>query len=156
MKITPMDIQHAEFKRQALGYNREEVDAFLDRVTNEYEALIKEHAAVKERLATLDQQGLDIRAKEQQLTNTLLSSQQLVEDMKTNAQRQAELLLREAEMRAHEVNKLAREEAKALQRDVMDLQRHKAMCLEKFRSLLQAFEKSLDLEEAEDKESSLL
>ncbi len=155
MKITPMDIQQAQFKRRLLGYDREEVDAFLDRVTEQYETLIKEHATVKERLATFEQQSLDLRAKEQQLTNTLLSSQQLVEDMKTNAQRQAELLLREAEMRAHEVNQAAREEAQALQRDLIDLQRHKAMCLEKFRSLLQAFEKSLDLEEAEDKQESL-
>ena len=48
MKMTSMDIMSREFKRNMRGYNMDEVDDFLEKVAEDYEALYKENAILKE------------------------------------------------------------------------------------------------------------
>jgi len=42
VKLTPLDIKKQEFKRSLRGYDPVEVDAFLDMVADEFEAVIRE------------------------------------------------------------------------------------------------------------------
>ena len=53
MKLTPMDINNKEFKKIIRGYNPEEVDEFLDKIVEDYEALYKENANLKEKVAAM-------------------------------------------------------------------------------------------------------
>ena len=45
--ITPADIQSKEFDKAVRGYKEEDVDVFLDQLTNDYEAVLKENEALK-------------------------------------------------------------------------------------------------------------
>lgn len=42
MKLTPLDIQQMRFSRRLRGYDREEVDHFLEVVTSAYEEVLKD------------------------------------------------------------------------------------------------------------------
>jgi len=153
MKITPLDIQQAGFKVKLRGYDRQEVDAFLDSVTEDYEALIRENNALREKVADYENQLTELRKKEATLNNTLMKAQDLVQEMGHSAQKDAELVLKEAELKAEELLHTAREEMASIKRDILELQKQKVVFLEKIRSLIRIFQRVAELEDREDEKT---
>jgi cell division initiation protein len=147
MKITPLDVQQQEFKSRFRGYDPEEVDAFLRTVSEALEDLVKENAALKEQLEGTQGQLQGVRQKESVLNDVLVSTQKMTENLKQAAHREAELILKEAELKAEDVLKKTQEEYGVLQREILVLQRQRIMALEKFRAVLQSFQKMIELEE---------
>jgi cell division initiation protein len=147
MKITPLDVQQQEFKSRFRGYDPEEVDAFLRTVSEALEDLVKENAVLQQQLETTQGQLHGVRQKESVLTDVLVSTQKMTENLKHAAQREAELILKEAELKAEDVLKKTQEEYGVLQREILMLQRQRIMALEKFRAVLQGFQKMIESEE---------
>ncbi|HLB03242.1 MAG TPA: DivIVA domain-containing protein [Nitrospiria bacterium] len=147
MKITPIDIQQVSFDVRFRGYNRKEVDNFLDLLAHDYEMLIKESQEIKEKTASLEIQVMELKKKEATLNSTLIAVQKVVDEMKQNAQKEVDLLIKEAELKAEEITQGAQVERLRLQSEIKDLQRQKVLFLEKIRSVLRAFEKTVELEE---------
>ena len=56
MRMTPLEIQSHRFARCMRGYDRDEVDAFLQMVTEDYEALVMEVTEQIERNRRLEEQ----------------------------------------------------------------------------------------------------
>ena len=150
MKMTPLDIQQVGFKVKLRGYDRREVDAFLDALTQDYESLLKENNTFKEKTADLEIQILEYKKKEATLNNTLMKAQDLVEEMKGHAQREGELIIKEAKLKAEETAKVARERLAELRREILDLQKQKLVFMEKSRSLIKIVQRVLDAEEREE------
>lgn len=155
MRVTPIDIQHREFPIKFRGFDKEEVNAFLKEVTEEYEVLIKENNRLREDLAGKEIQLIELRKKEETLNNTLLNVQRLVEDLKANAQREASLIIKEAELKAEEIKKDAEQSLFGLKKELTDLKRQKALFIEKFKGLMEGFKRALEIEEGEEAEESL-
>ena len=147
MKMTPLDVQQQEFKTRFRGYDPEEVEAFLRTVSEAMEDLVKENAVMKEQLEATQGQLQGLRQKETALNDVLVSTQRISENLKQAAQREAELILKEAELKAEDVLKKTQEEYGVLQREILALQRQRIMALEKFRALLQGFQKMIEFEE---------
>jgi cell division initiation protein len=147
MKITPHDVQQQEFKSRFRGYDCEEVEAFLRTVSDAMEDLVKENVALKEDLEAIHGQVETLRQKESALNDLLVSTQRMTENLKQAAQREADLILKEAELKAEDVLKKTQEEYGILQREILMIQRQRVMALEKFRAMLQSFQKMIELEE---------
>jgi len=147
MKMTPHDVQQQEFKSRLRGYDCEEVEAFLRTVSDAMEDLVKENAALKEDLDATHGQVQTLRLKESALNDLLVSTQRMTENLKQAAQREADLILKEAELKAEDVLKKTQEEYGILQREILMIQRQRVMALEKFRAMLQSFQKMIELEE---------
>jgi len=147
MKITPIDIQQVSFDVRFRGYNRKEVDNFLDLLAHDYEMLIKESQEIKEKTASLEIQVMELKKKEATLNSTLIAVQKVVDEMKQNAQKEVDLLIKEAELKAEEITQGAQVERLRLQSEIKDLQRQKVLFLENIRSVLRTFEKTVELEE---------
>jgi cell division initiation protein len=147
MKLTPLDIQQVAFKVRMRGYDREEVDRFLDAVTQEFDNLTRDNVALREKLAELELQLLDLRKKESSLNAALLKAQDMAEEMRATAQKEAELIVREAEVKAEEVAQGAREEVAGARREVIDLRKQKTQAIERIRSLVQSVQRLLEVEE---------
>ena len=47
-RLTPVDVQQQQFRRSFRGYDEQEVDDFLDRVTEDVGALLEENGRLKE------------------------------------------------------------------------------------------------------------
>lgn len=153
MKITPLDIQQMGFKIKWKGYDRGEVDAFLDTLTEDYESLIKENLYLKEQMVQLEESLAEFKKRESLLSQTLLSAQQLAEMQKANTVKESALIIKEAEVQADQIIKSIREEAGRLKGDLIDLRRQKLLFIEKIRSMLKNFEISLSVEEQEETEN---
>jgi len=107
MPLTPLDIHNKEFSRGFRGYREEEVDLFLDEIVREFETLLKENAALRERLEALSSKVEQYRELEDTLHNTLIIAQETADEVKASARKEAELVVREAEEEARSIRRTA-------------------------------------------------
>ena len=121
MRITPLDIQQKQFPMKFRGFDVEEVYAFLEVIREEMEELLRENASLKENVQRAANHIKEYKDMETTLRETLMTAQQMVEDYKTNARKEAELLIREAEIRADELIKDAQEKVIKIHEDIVDL-----------------------------------
>lgn len=96
MKLTSMDINNKEFKRAIRGYNADEVDEFLDKIAEDYEALYKENSTLKEKAASMTEKLEHYGRIEATIQNTLLLAQNAADQAKANAQKEAEMVIKSA------------------------------------------------------------
>jgi DivIVA domain-containing protein len=60
-RLTPADVQQIEFRLAFRGYNERDVDAFLDKITEDLGAYIEENAALHSRSAPVNHGPVDAR-----------------------------------------------------------------------------------------------
>ncbi|MDP2276798.1 MAG: DivIVA domain-containing protein [Nitrospirota bacterium] len=121
MRITPLDIQQKQFPMKFRGFDVEEVYAFLEVIREEMEDLLKENASLKEAVQRAESQIREFKDMESTLRETLITAQNMVEDYKTNARKEAELLGREAEIRTETMLRDAQEKVIKIHEDFVDL-----------------------------------
>jgi cell division initiation protein len=149
MRITPLDIQQMVFKVSFRGYDKEEVNRFLEELAQTVESLNRDNAVQREKIIFLEQQLAELKRTESTLSSTLLSAQSLAEDLKRNAQREADLVIKEAELKAGELIRQAKVELTDTQRDLSSLQKQRLLMVERLRASLRMFERMLEVEEQE-------
>ncbi|GAB4433331.1 MAG: DivIVA domain-containing protein [bacterium] len=103
MRITPIDIQEQKFKVSFRGYDKDEVDNFLDAVATQMEDLLRENSFIKEELDRLTKEVEHLKAMEDTLKDTIISAQKMSEDFKETARREAENIVAEARVRAEKI-----------------------------------------------------
>lgn len=103
MRITPIDIQEQKFKIAFRGYDKAEVDNFLDAVATQMEDLLRENSFVKEELDRLTKEVLHLKEMEDTLKDTIISAQKMSEDFKETARRESENIVAEARVRAEKI-----------------------------------------------------
>jgi cell division initiation protein len=148
MKLTPLDIRHKEFKRGMRGYVDGEVDEFLDEVADEFERLFKENIELTERGEVLQEKLDQYRNLEETLQNTLVAAQRSAEELKANAQKEAQLMLSEAELKARQMVNQSYGDKQAVEKQIVVLKASEQDFRFKFRSLLEGYTKQLT--ESED------
>jgi len=121
MRISPLDIQNKNFATKLRGFDMEEVFAFLEVVKDEMEELLRENASLKEQLHRSENQVREFRDMENTLRETLMTAQQMMEDYKINARKEAELIIKEAELKADEIIRDAQEKVIKIHEDIVDL-----------------------------------
>ncbi len=154
MRITPLDIQQKQFPMKFRGFDVEEVFGFLEIIREEMEDLLRENASLKENVQRLESQIKEYRDMEITLRETLLTAQQLVEDYKTNARKEAELVLKEAELKADTMLKEAQEKVIKIHEDIVDLKGIRRHFKEEMKRMVENHLKMLefDKEREEDEE----
>ena len=151
MRITPMDIRQQQFTvRMFRGFDVQEVDTFLEDVAQDYEALIKENALLKEQLQVLEDRTRGLEDREKVLQQTLVSTQQFTEEMKEGARREAALILREAELEGEKLLDSNRTEEAMLRNEILQLKRQRRQVAEGLRSTLDMYQRMLDQDIKDD------
>jgi len=146
MKITPLDIRQMQFPKGFRGYPPQEVDAFLETLAEEVEEVLRENATLRERLEEQTLTISELKKAEGALTDTLIMAQKAIENMKATAQKEGELIIRQAEIRAEEITQGAVRQVTQLQGELFNLRKQRDLFIEKMRSLISGFEKTLQWE----------
>lgn len=146
MRITPLDIQQKQFPMKFRGFDVEEVYAFLEVVREEMEDILRENASLKEAVQRAESQIKDFKDMESTLRETLITAQNMVEDYKTNARKEAELLVREAELRAETMLKDAQEKVIKIHEDIVDLKGIRRHFKEELKRLIEGHLKMIEFD----------
>ena len=98
--LTPLDIENKRFSKTLKGYNVDEVDDFLDQLTEDYEKIYRENAELRAQIDETKRELEHYKSVEHTLQNTLVMAQTTAEDIKVNAQSRAEQIIRDAQSEA--------------------------------------------------------
>ncbi len=146
MRITPLDIQQKQFPMKFRGFDVEEVYAFLEVIREEMEDLLRENATLKENVYRLENQIKEFKDMETTLRETLMTAQQMVEDYKTNARKEAELLVKEAEIKADTMLKESQEKVIKIHEDIVDLKGIRRHFKEELKRLIESHLKMIEFD----------
>jgi cell division initiation protein len=152
MRITPLDIQQKQFPMKFRGFDIEEVYAFLEVIREEMEDLLRENANLKEDVQRIESQIKEYRDMETTLRETLLTAQQMVEDYKTNARKEAELIVKESELRADALIKEAQEKVIKIHEDIVDLKGIRRHFKEEIKRLVEGHMRMLEFDKEREEE----
>jgi len=148
IKVTPIDIQQKRFHVGFRGYERTEVEMFLDLVRDEMETLLRELTELREFKQSYDQRLHELMEKEEAVTKTMLMTQKLMEDQRDNARREAALIIKDADIRSHQIIGSAHEEKVRLEADIRELRRRKHHFFEDIKKVIQMHQEMVSFEEA--------
>lgn len=152
MRITPLDIQQKQFPMKFRGFDVEEVYAFLEVIREEMEDLLRENASLKENVYRLENQIKEFKDMETTLRETLMTAQQMVEDYKTNARKEAELLVKEAVLNADTILKEAQEKVIKIHEDIVDLKGIRRHFKEELKRLIESHLKMIEFDKEREGE----
>ena len=98
--LTPQDIQDVKFVRSMKGYDKDQVEDFLDTVHSDYSALYKENATLKGKMRVLVDKIEEYRSVDEQMRKAFYSAQVTAQETVAKAQAEADMILRNARQNA--------------------------------------------------------
>lgn len=102
MSLTPADIEAQIFRAQLRGYDPDEVDEFLDRVSDRIAELTRERDEIAGRLERLQSEAAESIETEKLLKRTLVTAQRTADETVAQARQQASETTAEADRKAAE------------------------------------------------------
>ena len=135
--LTPLDIRKQEFRRALRGYETAGVEDFRLRVADELERVIREKSVLEERLAALTEQLRVFRERERAMNEALVAAQQLRQETRAAAEREAQVIVREAEAEARRQVDEARTAEAAVRVQMAEAERQFQGYIGNFRALLE-------------------
>ena len=153
MKITPIDIQQQQFKIRIRGFDIREVDAFLEQVAETFERLQKGNQILGDEVRRLELEIQGYRKREETFKRALLNSQKVLDQMKDNARKSAELVIAEAEVKAEKILNKAHNRLAQLHEDIAELKRQRTQIEVQISSIIEAHSRLLEIGKEGMKES---
>ncbi len=152
MKLTPLDIKKQIFKKSVRGYDRIEVDTFMELVVAEYENLIEQNTQLNKQNISLEAELKHFKEVEKTLKETLYNVQETSQLSKENSMREASLVKKEAELKAIQMVDEARAEVQRLKDEVLTLKQQKESLAARLRHLLTSQLELLEVLEMDDEQ----
>ena len=98
--FTPQQIDQISFTQARKGYNMEEVDAFLEPLTEDYVTLYKENALLKSKMRVLVGKLEEYRKSEAGMKDAMVNAQRTCDRMVREAEEKCARMLKEANANA--------------------------------------------------------
>lgn len=136
MKISPISIKKQEFNKSLRGYEKEEVHAFLEKLSDEFENLQRENEKLKKELDQVNNRLSEFRKIEKNLQDTLLKAQESSTKAIESTKRQANLMIKEAEIKASQILEKARESANEIRNALISVREEKDLILSKLKAIV--------------------
>ena len=153
MRITPLDIQQKQFASKFRGFDMEEVDSFLELIREEMEELLRDNANLREEAKRFEKQLKEYKSMEGTLRDTLIGTQQMVEEYRNNATKEADLIRKEAELRADEIIGDAQAKVVKIHEDITDLKGIRRHFKEEVKRLIQSHMSMLEFDKEREEET---
>ena len=144
--LTPLEIQKQTFARKLKGFDAQEVRAYLQMVAEEMEILVRDVDRLSRENVMLREDLDDHNQRERILKDTLLSAQKVSEDVKTNARKEAELIVKDAELLSERLVSQAMTRVADLQRTIQDLKVERRSARNKLQATLDTIQQLLMLD----------
>lgn len=150
MKLSSLDIRKQQFSRIVRGYDRDEVDAFLEMVGTQWQEMVDELRRANEKITEMQVQLEHYHKVEEALEEAITVARVSAEKKIEIAEKGAEAILEKAEARAISITIGAEEERLTVKRETARFSLHQKEMLTKFRAFLTSELEMLSFHERED------
>ncbi len=144
MDITPLDIQNRQFKVKFRGFDVKEVDAFLEQVAETVGTLAENVQRLDRALERSQREVSAYREREETFKTALVNSQTVMEQMKGNAKKSADLIIADAEVKAEKLLQRAHKRLSQLHEDISELKRQRQQIESQIQSIIETHTKILE------------
>ena len=118
ISITPLDMRQARFTTALRGFDKADVNAFLQEAAEGFDLAMRENERLRMEIVRLEASLSQYRELEGSLKTTLMSAQKIADDMRENAQQEAARLVREAEGRVELMVQKAQARTEDIEREI--------------------------------------
>lgn len=154
MKLTPIDIQQQQFRRSLRGFDVREVNNFLELVAQQMGELTRANSVLRTELRQT-QRDLDEHCdREATLKEAMLTAQRAIDEIREQAEKQADLIVNAADLRAEKMLHSAHKRANGILEDIQDLKHQRARALAELRGVINTHQKLLDVHEDKQKDQA--
>lgn len=134
----PVDITHKIFNKKMMGYDPDEVMEYLQMIAHQMEFLIQERHSLKEMLREKELAILEYKDREQVLKNTIASATQMTEKMRSDAEREARLIIADAQQKSEIITRDSRDSLKKTYQEISELKRARMQFEANLKAMAQA------------------
>jgi cell division initiation protein len=117
MKITPLEIRQKTFEKAFRGVDKEEVNAFLVTLSQQWEKMLDENRELRLRLEAATKEVQKMKEVESTLYRTLKTAEDTGNNMVEQASKEAALQLRESQLKSDQLLNDARLKARSIIED---------------------------------------
>jgi DivIVA domain-containing protein len=147
-RLTPVEVRRWQFKRALRGYDPIDVDGFRDQVADEMERLVRQNSELDAKSKGLVEQLRAFRERDKALNDALVSAQQLRQELREQADREAQLILREARAEGERMVDAARAEVRRIEAEMAALEKARRAFVSQVRILVERQLQELEAFEA--------
>ncbi|MGD9302835.1 MAG: DivIVA domain-containing protein, partial [Desulfobacterales bacterium] len=132
-------------KTRFRGFDVREVDVFLEQMASAFEAFQRENENSQEEIRRLELEIQGYKKREDTFKRALLNSQKVLDQMKENARKSAELIIAESEVKAEKILNKAHNRLAQLHEDIAELKRQRTQIEVQISSVIEAHSKLLEI-----------
>lgn len=136
MKISPLDIRKQDFTRTLRGFDADEVGAFLDMLSQQWQELLDERRRQDETVRDLRSKIEHYERVEEALQEALQTARRNAEKTLESAEREAKAILKEAEAEAREIKADAKERRDRLKNEAAQVGERRGEIVARLRAFL--------------------
>ena len=114
MALTPLDIQNKTFPVKMRGYEKDEVDDFLDLIVRDYEDAVQKNRELEKALRHAEEKLEYFNELKDALNQSIIVAQDTADKVKTSASKESEVIVTSAQNKADELVATAEKRAYAL------------------------------------------
>jgi len=151
MGVTPLVVRQKEFTTRFRGFDVQEVDIFLEEISKELEAQGRAIDAVKQENRRLALENQGYREREDSMKTAMIQSQKVLDQMKENAKKEAQLALVNAGVEAEKILNRAHKRLSQLHSDIIELKRQRIQLEMQISAVLESHSKMLEMTKEENK-----
>lgn len=151
MGVTPLVIKQKEFSTRFRGFDVQEVDIFLEEVAREFESQETAIEQLRQENHRLNLENQGYRKREESMRNAMIQSQRVLDQMKENAEKSAQVTIANAEVEAEKILNRTHKRLSQLHSDITELKRQRIQLEMQIGSVLESHSKLLEMTKEENK-----
>lgn len=144
MKLTALEIKQQDFDKSLRGYDKAEVQAFLNLMSNEWEHLVAKNRELESRIDELEEKLEHYERVEEALHETLQTAKESAEQKLTGARKDARNKIEKAEMEAESIIREATQQRQQVRQSIIRLLDRRKEIIGGIRSYLEMAQESLE------------
>ena len=144
MKLTALEIKQQNFEKSLRGYDKAEVQAFLNLMSNEWEHLVAKNRELEQKIDNLEEKLKHYERVEEALHETLQTAKESAEQKLAGARKDARNKIEKAEMEADTIVREANQQRQQIRQSILRLLDRRKEIIGGIRSYLELAQESLD------------
>ncbi|OQY00348.1 MAG: cell division protein DivIVA [Desulfobacteraceae bacterium 4572_130] len=151
MSITSDIVQQKTFTVKFRGFDVQEVDSFLELISSDLKKSENFIQNIKNENHRLNLENQGYKERENSMKRIILHSQKIIEQMKKNAEKSAEIIIANAEVEAEKILNKSHQRLSQLHNDIIELKRQRIQIEMQISSVIEAHSKLIEMGKEENK-----
>lgn len=153
--ITPIDVNQRTFTRVLRGYDPVEVQNFLEQISRQLEEMQRENNALQEQIRRHEESLSDYKRQEGALREALVAAGRLTDELREQAQKEADVVRAEANLQAEKILQSSHDELVRLSDECRALRQQKLRLISELNAVLEGHQRLMTSYEDEPEERAV-